>query len=154
MIAVKKKIYLDSTVPNYVFNDAYPEKQKAAELLFQNAKNKEVLMFASPVTVEEVNSATEPKRGKMIDLLKLCALYEESPDAEDLARVYIARGVFTKNNLDDARHVSYAVYYSADIIASYNFSHIVRISTITQLQSVNLGLGFRTPEIRSPEELL
>ena len=106
MISVKKKIYLDSTVPNYVFNDAYSEKQKVAEFLFQNAKNKEVLMFASP------------------------------------------------NNLDDARHVAYAVYYSADIIASYNFSHIVRISTITQLQSVNLGLGFRTPEIRSPEELL
>lgn len=154
MIRAKKKIYLDSTVPNYVFNDEYTEKQKAAEYLFQHAKKGGILLFASPATLEEVDIASEPKRGKMIELLKLCALYQESSDAESLAGVYIAEGVFTKNNLDDARHVAYAVYYGADIIASYNFNHIVRISTITQLQSVNMDLGFRTPEIRSPEELL
>lgn len=61
--------------------------------------------------------------------------------------------VFTKSNRQDARHIAYAVYNDMDIIASYNFRHIVRLSTIKKLQSANLILGYHTPEIRSPLEL-
>lgn len=84
----------------------------------------------------------------------LTTAYQESAVAESIAVRYISDKVFSKNNLDDARHVAYTVYYRADIIASYNFSHIVRFLTITKLQAANLVLGFQTPEIRSPEELL
>ena len=114
MISMKKKIYLDSTVPNYVFNDEYKEKQKAAELLFQNAKQGKVFLFVSAVTIAEIQASDEPKRSNMLKCLEGCALYEKTTQ----------------------------------------FSHIVRLSTISLLQKVNLDLGFQTPQIRSPEELL
>lgn len=153
MAKLKPKIYLDSTIPNYVFNDEYLEKQKAAKEIFNSAKKNKILTFISPVTVYEIENSDEPRRADMLKLLKICTLFQATPEAEKLAQDYIKQGVFTKTNREDARHVAYAVYYGVDIIASYNFSHIVRLSTIKKLQAANLILGYRTPEIRSPEEI-
>ncbi|MFH1713447.1 MAG: hypothetical protein ABH896_04690 [Candidatus Jacksonbacteria bacterium] len=154
MAKTKLKIYLDSTIPNYVFNDEYPEKQKSAKLLFNSIGQKRVLAFISPVTVYEVKGSDEPKQANMLKLLEACTFFQETPGAEKLAIDYIKQQrVFTKTNREDARHVAYAVYYGVDIIVSYNFSHIVRLSTIKKLQAANLILGYQTPEIRSPEEI-
>lgn len=153
MAKPKLKIYFDSTTPNYVLNDNYPEKQKAAKNLFGAAKQKIILAFISPVTIYEIEASDELRRTKMLQLLKTCTLFQETANAEELAKSYIEQKVFTKFNREDARHTAYAVYYGVDIIASYNFTHIVRLSTINKLRAANLLLGFRTPEIRSPEEL-
>lgn len=150
MISVKLKIYLDSSIPNYVFNDIYPQKQQAAKKLFV-ATN--IITFVSPVTIYEIELSNEPRRADMLKLLKVCNIFQNTPEAEKLAQNYIKQNIFTKFNREDARHVAYAVYYGVDIIASYNFKHIVKLSTIKKLQAVNLILGFHTPEIRSPEEI-
>ncbi|MDA2922860.1 hypothetical protein MYX07_06380, partial [Patescibacteria group bacterium AH-259-L07] len=123
MPKLKPKIYFDSTIPNYVFNDEYPEKQKAAQKIFNSAHKNKILTFISPITVYEIENSDEPRRADMLKLLKGCILFQETPEAEKLAREYIKRGVFTKVNREDARHVAYAVYYGVDIITSYNFSH-------------------------------
>jgi len=149
----KPKIYLDSTVPNYVFNNNYIEKQKSAQALFNAFKQKQAIGFISPATIYEIEASNEPKRTKMLKLLNACNLLKTSEESENLAKHYIQQNVFTKVNREDARHVAYAVFYRINIIASYNFSHIVRLSTIKKLQVVNLVLGYLTPEIRSPEEI-
>lgn len=149
----KLKIYLDSTVPNYVFNAEYSEKQTAAKALLNCVQEEKAGLFISPVTVFEINAASEPRRSEMLELLKGITLFQNTAEAEELAKYYIKGNVFTKTNREDARHVAYAVYYRVDIIASYNFTHIVKFSTIKKLQAVNLLLGFPTPEIRSPEEI-
>jgi len=149
----KQTIYLDSTIPNYVLNKEYLEKQKASIRLLKAIQKKKIIGFISPVTMDEILDATEPRRTKMVKLLKKTILFQNTPEAEKLAENYIKHQIFTKTNRDDARHVGYAVYYQIDIIVSYNFTHIVRLKTIQKLQGVNLLLGFKTPEIRSPEGL-
>jgi predicted nucleic acid-binding protein len=49
------KLYLDSSVPNYVFNDEYPEKQKAAKELFRAITAKRVEAYFSIVTAFEID---------------------------------------------------------------------------------------------------
>ena len=149
----KQTIYLDSSVPNYVFNNKNPEKQKAAQQLFEAMKKEQVSVIISALTLEEIKAAKEPRRTNMLELLKIGQLVNKSTMAEELARSYIKQNIFTKTNHADARHVAYAVYYRADIVASYNFKHIVKISTIKKLQALNLILGFQMPEIRSPEAI-
>jgi len=153
MPKTKLKIYFDSTVPNYIFNDEYPEKQKAAKALFAFSNKKEILTFVSSVTLEEIKAANEPKRSEMLKVLRDSILLQESSEAEELAKTYIKKQIFSKSNREDARHTAYAVYYGVNILASYNFSHIVRLSTINKLRAENLILGYQTPEIRSPEEI-
>lgn len=153
MIKKKLKIYLDSSVPNYVFNDEYPEKQNAARLLFNAIKKKRIIGLLSPETIREIKDCNEHRRGAMMNLVRKCQLFPQNPAAEALVRHYIKQKVFAKRNHADARHLAYAVYHAVDIVVSYNFKHIVKLSVIKKLQSANLLLGFKTPEIRSPEEI-
>lgn len=89
----------------------------------------------------------------MLKILQGCSLFQNTAKAEELARDYIRQGVFSAQNREDARHIAYSVFYGVDIVASYNFKHIVKLSAIKKLQVANLTLGFHTPEIRSPEEI-
>ena len=42
----------------------------------------------------------------------------------------------------------------ADVIASWNFKHIVNLDRIKGYNSVNLKLGYQMIEIRSPKDLI
>jgi hypothetical protein len=41
-----------------------------------------------------------------------------------------------------------------DFLVSYNYEHIVKIKTIDKVTGVNLLLGYPTPRIVIPEEVL
>lgn len=50
----KYKIYLDSTIPSYVFNDHTPDKQEAAQKLFDSIKRGNLNAFISDVVLREL----------------------------------------------------------------------------------------------------
>jgi len=47
-----------------------------------------------------------------------------------------------------------ATVYRIDVLASWNFKHIVNLDRIKGYNSINLRLGYPTIEIRSPLELI
>jgi hypothetical protein len=47
-----------------------------------------------------------------------------------------------------------ASIYKADVLASWNFKHIVNLNRIKGYNGVNLKYGYPVVEIRSPKELL
>jgi hypothetical protein len=51
-------------------------------------------------------------------------------------------------------HIALATIYKADVLASWNFKHIVNLERIKGYNGVNLNCGYSTVEIRSPRELL
>jgi len=52
------------------------------------------------------------------------------------------------------RHIALATIYKVDILASWNFKHIVNLEKIKGYNSVNLRLGYQMLEIRSPQDLI
>ena len=56
--------------------------------------------------------------------------------------------------IDDCRHIALASIYKADVLASWNFKHIVNLNRIKGYNGVNLKYGYPVVEIRSPKELL
>jgi hypothetical protein len=44
-------------------------------------------------------------------------------------------------------------YYGVDIVASWNFKHIVRYEKIVKFNAVNLELGYHQIAIHSPREI-
>ncbi len=79
------------------------------------------------------------------------ALTEE---AADLANRYITENVVGKTSLTDCRHIALATLSRADVLASWNFKHIVNLQRIKGYNSVNLRLGCQLLEIRSPKDLV
>jgi hypothetical protein len=52
------------------------------------------------------------------------------------------------------RHIALATIKKVDVLASWNFKHIVNLDRIKGYNSVNLRLGYSLLEIRSPKDLV
>jgi hypothetical protein len=50
-------------------------------------------------------------------------------------------------------HIAVATVSRVDVVASWNFKHIVKLSRIRAYNAVNLKLGYPELEIRSPLEV-
>jgi hypothetical protein len=71
-----------------------------------------------------------------------------------LAETYIIEGALTNKSYNDALHIALATINNADVVASWNFKHIVNINRIRLYNSINLKLGYKMIEIRTPREIL
>ena len=71
-----------------------------------------------------------------------------------LADTYIFEKVVGQISLEDCRHIALATVSRVDVLASWNFKHIVNLDRIKGYNSVNLKLGYPMIEIRSPKDLI
>ncbi len=75
-------------------------------------------------------------------------------EAIKLAETYITEGALTNKSYNDALHIALATINNADVLASWNFKHIVNLDRIKLYNSINLRFGYRLIEIRTPREIL
>lgn len=61
--------------------------------MFDVVKKRKVSLFISPVTVYEIEQSNEPRCSDMLKLLKVYTLFQETLEAEELAREYIKQKV-------------------------------------------------------------
>ena len=75
-------------------------------------------------------------------------------EAIDLADQYVKEKVVGQTSIEDCRHIAIATLNNADILASWNFKHIVNVNRIRGYNAVNYRLGKKILEIRTPREIL
>ncbi|MBI4713096.1 MAG: PIN domain-containing protein [Planctomycetes bacterium] len=149
------RIYLDTTIPNYYFNEHTPDKQKAAHKLFALLKTGNFDGYISDVVLRELMKTAEViRQRKMVTLVKELSVLEVTQECIRLADEYIKNNIIPALNRDDALHIALASIYGIDFLVSYNFEHIVKVRTIDRVTGVNLLCGYKTPRIVSPEEVL
>ncbi|MEW6366039.1 MAG: hypothetical protein AB1714_15525 [Acidobacteriota bacterium] len=78
----------------------------------------------------------------------------DTPDAAELAEAYLKHGVVGPGSRSDALHVALATLGRVDVLASWNFKHIVNLGRIRLFNAVNLEQGFGLIEIRTPQEVV
>ena len=79
---------------------------------------------------------------------------ELTDEAIKLAEKYVEEKVVGKTSIEDCRHIAIATIYKVDVLASWNFKHIVNLDRIKGYNSVNLRLGYTMIEIRSPKDFI
>lgn len=155
MVKKKLKIYLDTTIPNFVFNPHTPDKQEAAKTLFEEIETGKFESYISQVVIDEVEDTPEPKRSKMLELLKETEILAITEECEELAEEYIAKKIIPIEKEEDALHIAIATYYEVDALVSYNFEHIVKLKTKREVPVVNMLIGgYKSPDIITPEEVI
>jgi len=78
---------------------------------------------------------------------------ELNEEANQLAAMYIAEKVVGQTSLADCQHIALATINGADVLASWNFKHIVNLERIRGYNSVNFREGYQMIEIRTPNEI-
>ncbi len=71
-----------------------------------------------------------------------------------LADRYIKENVVGKTSIEDCRHIAIATLNNVDLLASWNFKHIVNVNRIRGYNAVNYKYGHKIIDIRTPREII
>ncbi len=147
-----ERIYLDTSVFGGYFE---PEFELWSKLLIDKISKGEIKLLFSQLTEIELNKAPQYVKDLVKQIpdehIEFIAVTDE---VMTLAELYVKENVVGKSSIEDCRHIAIATLYNADILASWNFKHIVNISRIRGYNSVNYKYGHKILEIRTPREIL
>jgi len=149
---MNQRIYIDTSVVGGYFDEEFKE---ATIKLFERLDNNEIIFVVSDLLDLELINAPQQVKDHLLkysaDKFQRVELTEE---AIKLADTYISEKVVGKTSIEDCRHIAMATIYKVDVLASWNFKHIVNLDRIKGYNSVNLRLGYSMIEIRSPKDLV
>jgi len=146
------KIYTDTSAIGGCFDKEF---QQWSNELFDEFKNEIETIMLSDLTLQELEFAREEVRNKVNEIPKTNIIYIGITDEViHLAETYIVKGALSNKSYNDALHIALATINNADVLTSWNFKHIVNLQRIRLYNSINLRLGYRIIEIRTPREIL
>ena len=149
---MKQRIYIDTSIVGGYYDDEFKDDTRA---LFKRFENKEVTFVISDILALELLGAPE-KVQRLLDkypkhMFEKIVLTEQ---AVNLANMYIKEKVVGKTSIEDCRHIALATINKVDVLASWNFKHIVNLDRIKGYNSINYRMGYPMIEIRSPKDLI
>ena len=145
-------VYTDTSVIGGYFDKEFQEWSVA--LWDEFVQGSKQIMF-SELTAQELEFARQEIRNLITEIpLENRTDITISNQAITLAETYINEGALTNKSYNDALHIALATLNNADVLASWNFKHIVNLDRIRLYNSINLRLGYRMIEIRTPREII
>ena len=160
----KLRVYLDTSIINFLKIDDSPDYRRATELFFEtNVASEKIETYVSRIVFEEVNNTEDVKKRK--ELLDIFAKYPdirtlvaEENNAEEinfLVKKYLDNGIIPRKNIADAFHVAYSTVFEMDILLSWNFKHLANISKEQNILIVNKLNGYHYPfRMSNPLEVI
>ena len=146
------KIYLDTSVFGGYYDAEFDED---TQILFEKIYLGQFQVVYSSTTEDELLGAPENVKQlipSISDSLKI--RIELTEEAVNLADTYLAENVVGRTSRSDCFHIAMATIYGVDILVSWNFKHIVNYKRIRGYNAVNMKLGYKTIDIRSPKEII
>lgn len=154
----KLKIYLDTSIINFLFADDAKEYKDITIDFFNNYLN-EYDVYISEIVYLEISKTIEiNKRNSLLDVIKKYNLeiYDKiNSEIELLANKYVETGIIPENKYEDALHIAFSTYYEFDILLSWNFKHLANIKKQVQINSINKTEGyFKDLNLYNPMEVM
>ena len=146
------RLYLDTSVFGGYFDEEFAE---STIKLFQEIEKGEHYIVISSAVKEELELAP-PKVAGLLAKIPESRIVEvkSNRDVLLLSKKYIDSKVISDKFEMDGLHVAVATIYHVDVIVSWNFKHLVNLNRIRGFNSVNLQMGYRTIDIRTPKEII
>jgi hypothetical protein len=149
------KVYLDTSIINFLRADDAPVYKNATEILFNDIiVPHRIDTYISRVLLEEIDATTNDEIKK--ELHELLNKYKEhfkilEADNEKideitfLAGEYIKEKIIPEKKISDALHVAYSTIFEMDILLSWNFKHLANINKEQKILIVNKIHGYNYP---------
>jgi predicted nucleic acid-binding protein len=156
MMAIRKlRLYLETTVFNYYFDDDRDGHVDTVRL-FEAIGAGQFEAYTSRYATDELMEAPEPKRSNMLALVDKYGLtsFETDDKSDRMAGLYMQEGIIPLKYRTDAAHIAIASIHGLDCVVSYNFQHINRVRTKLLTERVNIREGYHGVVICTAEEAL
>ena len=145
------RIYADTSVIGGCEDETFRD---ASRRLFERFQAGEATLVLSELTSRELAGAPEavrtlpdgipPAHTEMVWI---------TDEVRHLADAYIEAGALAPSSEADALHIALATLARVDVLASWNFRHMVSLPRIRAYNAVNRSMGYSMIDIRTPEEL-
>lgn len=145
-------IYVDTSVFGGCFEEEFSEY--SIQLINEFKRGKKKMMVSELVFKELIGANALVKRQPFVVPSIFSVVTKASGKAYALADSYIQKGVLKPESENDALHVAMATLQGADVIASWNFRHMVNAGKIKLFNKINNDRGFREISIKTPREIL
>lgn len=148
----KDRIYIDTSVVGGYYDVEFEEITK---MLFYRLQNKEAIFVVSDLLDLELQSAPKAVRDLLFEFPNECfERVELDLEAKELGEMYVKEKVVGMTSIEDCYHIALATINNVDVLASWNFKHIVNLTRIKGYNAVNLKNGYNLLEIRNPKDLV
>lgn len=149
---MKQKVYIDTSVIGGCFD---PEFEEWSTRLFDDFKSGKRIAVISDITLDELSDAPEfvQENFRKIPEENIEILISDIESGR-LADLYVLEGAVSKKFYEDALHIAISTINQVNVLASWNFKHIVNLDRIRLYNAVNLKNGYTMLEIRNPREIL
>ena len=150
------RLYLETTVPNFLFAEDAPDKRQATEVFFDWLRVASDELFVSTLVEDEIAACPEPKRSQMISVLRGLPLrvLPVAVECSVLADEFVRAGIIPARFKNDALHVAVAVWHKLEVVVSWNMAHLVNMRKVERINAVNERAGLPRIRIHTPEEVL
>lgn len=150
-------IFVETSIPSFYCETRQDAKNQARRLWtrewWELAKWQDELV-SSLWVLRELEETPEPKRSECLSRMDDVRLLQSAPEIDELVEQYIERKIMPADADGDARHLAVATYWKCDIRASWNCKHIANANKTDHIRQVNAQLGYDTPKLITPLELL
>ncbi len=149
----KTKLYLDTSVPSFLFADDSPEKREVTIKFWDILKLGLYDIVISDILLSEISRSEIPPSQELENKLSeiVLEIVSVNEDTFSLAQKYIDEDIIPQKYQDDALHIALATYNEADALISWNFRHMVKLKTIRGVNGINRMLGLKELEILTPQ---
>jgi len=149
---VISRVYIDTSVIGGCFDQEFKEWSIQ---LFEEFKNGKKIAVISDITLDELELAPKKVQNILKKIpVKNLKILESNLETEELVKQYFLRKAVSEKFYLDALHIAIATYYNVTVLSSWNFKHIVNLDRIIKYNSVNIEMGYKILEIRSPRDIL
>jgi predicted nucleic acid-binding protein len=151
---MKKAIYLDSTVPSYLFDERESIKLHCditSKWWEEESRNFDI--FVSLETIVELNKGNYPKKIEILEFVNKLEKLEPNPEIRNIIKVYIQNTLMPKDEMGDALHLAYASFYKIDFLLTWNCNHLANANKKQHIRILNSRMNLFVPEIITPLEL-
>ncbi len=152
----KPKLYLETTIWNFLYATDAPEKMEITKQFFKEIEKGRYEIYISDFVLDEINDAKPLKRKLLEKEIERCNPIKLTPTEtfEKLLPKYLSAEIVPPKYSTDLYHILMAVVNELDAVVSWNLSHIVKLRTKLEINSINRSLGLKIIEIITPEVVI
>lgn len=148
----KLRVYIDTSVIGGCYDVEFSEWSNK---LFDEFIYQRMIAVISDVTLAELKNAPLRIKNRLDDIPKSSLeLIEKTDEIIYLSSKYIEFNAISKNCLEDSLHIAASIVNNVELLASWNFKHIVNYRRIKLFNSINLMFGYPEIDIRTPREII
>lgn len=152
MAAMKLRVYLDTTVVSAAEDARAPDRQAQTMAFFERAA--EFTLATSELTRQELLGTPDlSRRDRLLERIADIPIVAIDAEMLALAREYVGHDIIPAPYQDDAVHIAAAVLSGQDVLASWNFRHLVNRRRRSLVNLLNTSRNLPTIEILTPPEL-